>query len=69
VGPSAAAAGGDGRRVDRSERWWAGGVLTGCGRGGVGSGFGLAVAGEDCAGRAVLGVVLFAWMVDEWLLA
>lgn len=44
-------------------------MLTGCAYGEVGSGFEFVVAGEHCAGRVVLGVVLLAWMVDEWILA
>jgi hypothetical protein len=44
-------------------------VWAGCGCDGVGSGFGLVAVGEGYVGRAVIGVALFAWMVDEWILA
>lgn len=44
-------------------------MLAGWGHGGVGSGFVSVVAGEDCAGRAALGIALTAWLGVGWLLA
>lgn len=55
-----AAAGGDGLRVDRAERWWVGDVLAGWEYVGADSGFGLKVAGEGRAGRAACGSALLA---------
>lgn len=44
-------------------------MLVGLGHGGVGSGFESVAGDEGCAGRAALGIALFACLVGGRLLA